>query len=55
VLVAIPHIERPAATHWARSALLSASVIVGVMLVGMLAAYVAHDNASLARLLVRVG
>jgi succinoglycan biosynthesis transport protein ExoP len=55
VLVAIPHIGRPAATNWPRSALLSASVIVGVMLVGLLAAYVAHDNASLARLLVRVG
>jgi polysaccharide biosynthesis transport protein len=55
VLVAIPYIGRPAATHWARSALLSASVIVGVMLIGLLAAYVAHDNASLARLLVRVG
>jgi polysaccharide biosynthesis transport protein len=55
VLVAIPRLEPSAATRWTRSALLTASVIVGVMLVGILAAYVAHDNASLARLLVRGG
>ena len=55
MLVAIPRLGPSPARRWARGALLTASMIVGFMLVGMLAAYVAHGNASLARLLVRAG
>jgi polysaccharide biosynthesis transport protein len=55
VLVAIPRMESSVATNWTQRALLPASVIVSILFVGMLAAYVAHDNASLARLLVGGG
>lgn len=55
VLVAVPRIGPSGAARWRRGALLTASVLVCFVLLGMLSAYVAHDNASLVRLLVRGG
>jgi uncharacterized protein involved in exopolysaccharide biosynthesis len=55
VLVAIPRIQPSTATRWRYGALLTASVLACFVLAGVLSAYVAHDNASLVRLLVRGG
>jgi polysaccharide chain length determinant protein (PEP-CTERM system associated) len=53
VLATIPRIGPAPGRNWPRTAFITASVLVGCVLAGTLSAYVARDNASIVRLLVR--
>jgi polysaccharide biosynthesis transport protein len=55
VLAAIPRLQPAGAPHWARIAVITASMVAGVALVGTLSAHVAKDNEPLVRLLARGG
>jgi polysaccharide biosynthesis transport protein len=55
VLVSIPRIGPSPAKRLLRGAVVSVSMLVGLMLVGTLSAYIARDNEPLVRLLVRGG
>jgi succinoglycan biosynthesis transport protein ExoP len=51
VLAAIPSVGVPASRQWARAAVTATSVIAGLLLIGMLAAWMAHGNEQLVRML----
>lgn len=53
VLAAIPRLQTAAGPQWARVAVITASMLAGVVLVGTLSAHLARDNEPLVRLLVR--
>ena len=55
VLGAIPRLQPAGSAQWARIAVITASMLAGVVLVGTLSAHVARDNEPLVRLLVRGG
>jgi polysaccharide chain length determinant protein (PEP-CTERM system associated) len=55
VLAAIPRLQPAGGAQWARVAVIAASMLIGVVLVGTLSAHVARDNEPLVRLLVRGG
>ena len=55
VLAAIPRLQTAAGPQWARVAVITASMLAGVVLVGTLSAHLARDNEPLVRLLVRGG
>ena len=55
VLAAIPRLQPAAGAHWARIAVITASMLAGVVLVGTLSAHVARNNEPLVRLLARGG
>ncbi|HEV8395197.1 MAG TPA: hypothetical protein VGQ37_13030 [Vicinamibacterales bacterium] len=55
VLAAIPRLQPAAGPQWVRVAVITASMLAGVVLVGTLTAHVARDNEPLLRLLVRGG
>ena len=55
VLAAIPRLQPGAGAQWARIAVITASMLAGVALVGTLSAHVARDNEPLVRLLARGG
>jgi len=53
VLAAIPRLQPAAGAQWVRVAVITASMLAGVALVGTLSAHMARDNEPLLRLLVR--
>ena len=53
VLAAIPRLQTAAGPQWARVAVITASMLAGVVLVGTLSAHLARDNEPLVRLLAR--
>ncbi|HZI79394.1 MAG TPA: hypothetical protein VFD69_07770 [Vicinamibacterales bacterium] len=55
VLAAIPRLQPAAGAQWARIAVITASMLAGVVLVGTLSAHVARNNEPLVRLLARGG
>jgi polysaccharide biosynthesis transport protein len=55
VLAAIPRLQPAGVPQWTRIAVITASMLAGVVLVGTLSAHVARDNEPLVRLLVRGG
>jgi hypothetical protein len=55
VLASIPRLQTAAGPQWARVAVITASMLAGVALVGTLSAHLARDNEPLVRLLVRGG
>jgi polysaccharide biosynthesis transport protein len=55
VLAAIPRLQPAGGAHWARVAVITASMVAGFVLVATLSAHVARDNEPLVRLLARGG
>jgi polysaccharide biosynthesis transport protein len=53
VLAAIPRVQTAAGPQWVRVAVITASMLAGVVLVGTVSAHVARDNEPLVRLLAR--